>query len=72
MSFFFFFFFFFFENNQIFILEINESITAEIYLFASYNMNTREPLYRTAQSSRGGCSRRVHKIVYVAVKKGTI
>ena len=26
---------------------------------------------RTAQSSRGGCSRRVHKIVYLAVKKGT-
>ena len=27
---------------------------------------------RTAQSSRGGCSRRVHKIVYLAVKKGNI
>ena len=25
-----------------------------------------------AQSSRGGCSRRVHKIVYLAVKKGKI
>ena len=25
---------------------------------------------RTAQSSRGGCSRRVHKIVHLAVKKG--
>ena len=27
---------------------------------------------RTAQSSRGGCRRRVHKIVYLAVKKGHI
>ena len=27
---------------------------------------------RTAQSSRGGCSRRVHKIEYLAVKKGNI
>ena len=27
---------------------------------------------RTAQSSRGGCSRRVHKIVYLTVKKGNI
>ena len=26
---------------------------------------------RTAQSSLGGCSRRVYKIVYLAVKKGT-
>ena len=25
---------------------------------------------RTAQSSRGGCSRRGHKIVYLAVNKG--
>ena len=25
---------------------------------------------RTAQSSRGGCSRRVHKIEYLAVNKG--
>ena len=27
---------------------------------------------RTVQSSRGGYSRRVHKIVYLSVKKGTI
>ena len=27
---------------------------------------------QTAQSSRGGCSRRVHKIVYLAVNKGNI
>ena len=27
---------------------------------------------RTAQSSRGGCSRRVRRIVYLAVKKGKI
>ena len=27
---------------------------------------------RTAQSSRGGCSRRVHKIVYLAVYKGNV
>ena len=27
---------------------------------------------RTAKSSRGGCSRRVHKIVYLAVNKGNI
>ena len=27
---------------------------------------------RTAQSSRGGCSRRVHEIVYLADKKCTI
>ena len=27
---------------------------------------------RTAQSSRGGCSRRVHEIVCLAVKKGNI
>ena len=27
---------------------------------------------RTAQSSRGGCSRRVYKIVYLAVKNGNI
>ena len=27
---------------------------------------------QTAQSSHGGCSRRVHKIVYLAVKKGNI
>ena len=27
---------------------------------------------RTAQSSRGGCSRRVHKIVYTVVNKGNI
>ena len=27
---------------------------------------------RTAQSSRGGCSRRVHNLVYLAVKKGNI
>ena len=26
----------------------------------------------TAQSSRGGCSRPVHKIVYLAVKRGNI
>ena len=40
-----FFFFFFFENNQIFIFEINASITAEAYLFACYKMHAREPLY---------------------------
>ena len=27
---------------------------------------------RTAQSSRGGCSRQVHKIGKLAVKKGTV
>ena len=27
---------------------------------------------RTAQSSRGGCSRRAHKIIHLAVKKGNI
>ena len=27
---------------------------------------------RTAQSSRGGCRRRVHKIEYLAVNKGNI
>ena len=27
---------------------------------------------RTAQSSRGGCSRRMHKIEYLAVNKGNI
>ena len=27
---------------------------------------------RTAQSSRSGCSRRVHKIEYLAVKRGNI
>ena len=27
---------------------------------------------RTAQSSRGGCSRQVHTIEYIAVEKGTI
>ena len=27
---------------------------------------------RTARSSLGGCSRRVHKIVYLVVKKGNI
>ena len=27
---------------------------------------------RTAQSSRGGCSRRGHNIVYLAVRKGNI
>ena len=27
---------------------------------------------RTAQSSRGGCSRRVHRIVYIAFNKGNI
>ena len=27
---------------------------------------------RTVQSSRGGCSRRVHKIEYLAVNKGNI
>ena len=27
---------------------------------------------RTAQSSRVGCSRRVHRIVYLAVKKGNV
>ena len=32
----------------------------------------REPCTRAAQSSRVGCSRRVHKIVYLAVKKGNI
>ena len=32
----------------------------------------REPCARTAQSSRVGCSRRVHKIVYLAVKMGNI
>ena len=29
-------------------------------------------LTRTVQSSRGGCSRRVHKFVYLAVKNGNI
>ena len=31
--------FFCFLNNQIFIFEFNESITAEKYLFACYNMH---------------------------------
>ena len=35
---FFFFFFFFFENNQIFIFEINDSMTVELHLFACHNM----------------------------------
>ena len=41
----FFLFCYFFENNQIFIFEINETITAEIYMYAFYNMHPREPLY---------------------------
>ena len=37
------------------------------------SINTLEHLCtRIAQSSRGGCSRRVHKIVYLAAKKGNI
>ena len=37
------------------------------------DMNTLENhCTRTAQSSHGGCSRRVHKIVYLAVNKGYI
>ena len=32
----------------------------------------REPCTRSAQSSHGGCSRRVHKIVYLAVNENNI
>ena len=57
-------FFFFFLNNQIFIFEINESITAETYICLHVTICTLgSHCTRTAQSLRGGCSRRVHKIV---------
>ena len=43
------------------------------FVSAAY-FHAREPLYciRTMESSRGGSSRRVHKIVYRAVKKGNV
>ena len=42
-------------------------------MFSPHVSNTLEnDCTRTAQSSRGGCSRRVHKIVYLAVNKGNI
>ena len=37
-----------------------------------YTLNNHSDCSRTAQSLRGGCSRRVHKIVYLAVNKGNI
>ena len=53
-----------FLNNQIFIFKINESITAEAYICLHVTICTLEShCTRTAQSLRGGCSRRVHKIV---------
>ena len=55
---------FLFLNNQIFIFEINESITAETYICLHVTICTLERhCTRTAQSLRGGCSRRVHKKV---------
>ena len=37
-----------------------------------YLVHTGEPCIRTAQSSRAGCGRRVHRTVYLTVKKGNI
>ena len=62
---------------------LNESSILSLYLFFVFNntckiylssdINTLENhCIRTAQSSRGGCSRRVYKIMYIAVKKGNI
>ena len=54
---------FFFNKNAMFMI-------AYTLIFCH---STLEPDHctRTAQSSRGGCSRRVHKKVYLAVKKGS-
>ena len=38
-------------------------------LVASLDITLENHCTRTAQSSRGGCSRRVHKIEYLAVNK---
>ena len=43
-------------------------ITLELWT----NITLENHCNRTAQSLHGGCSRRVHKIVYLAVKKGNI
>ena len=37
-----------------------------------HNCTLEKHCIRTSHSLRGGCSRRVHKIVYLAVKKGNI
>ena len=38
----------------------------------TYRIEAPEPCTRTAQSSRFGRNRRVHRILYLAVKKGNI
>ena len=42
------------------------------WVIPRYTITLENHCTRTAQSSRGGCSRRVHKIVYIAVSKGNI
>ena len=37
-----------------------------------YHITLENHCTRTAQSSRGGCNRQVHKIEYLAVEKGNI
>ena len=39
---------------------------------SSFELMVIEPCTPTAQSSRVGCSRRVHRIMYLAVTKGNI
>ena len=42
------------------------------HLFYASDLTLENHCTRTAQSLRGGCSRRVHTIVYLAVEKGNI
>ena len=46
--------------------------TCLISLRFTPSKHAREPRFSTAQSLRVGCSRRVHKIEYLAVNKGKI
>ena len=48
------------------------SLTYFQYILNRSNNHAREHCTRNAQSSRGVCSRRVHKIEYLAVNKGNI
>ena len=50
----------------------NFSYCSNLFLVLCAVPQARELYTRAAQSSRVGCSRRVHRIVYLAVKKGNI
>ena len=52
------------------IYKYKQGKTEYLISFSLYTLENHST--RTAQSSCGGCSGRVHKIVYLAVKKGNI